>query len=273
MANIQSLKRRIRSIKTTAKITNAMQLIAHSKYKRCKENVEKTNEYTQTLQRCVKEIVSQNRGITHPYCTEKNSMNHVTILFSSDMGLCAGYNNNMVKLLDSSSENHEVIVIGTVLYPMVIREYRCFEPMVQSDKIQRSQIKKIAQSLLNRFSNNEIGRCDVIYTEHYNSMNIQAKKITLLPVVLEEAEGSDVDMIFEPDAYSVLEECIERMVVDTLMHLLMSSKTSEMAARAVAMENATDNANELNDELLLEYNKTRQAMITQEIAEIVGASK
>jgi len=275
--NKQAIKARIKSINTTMKITSAMKLIANAKLARQRRLMEQNREYSHTLKNTVSEILADASNSDNRYLKSKSSDSAITIIFCSDIGLCGGYNVNMMKLaLLELDPNDPIIVIGNKSRAYLeTRGFKIVNEPVSSDSISFLEIKNLVDQAINYYDLDEVSKIQVIYTEFMNTVSFEPRLVQLLPYVKEERQDlahSYQETIFEPNSDEVLNHLIPMMLENVTYAYWMETKTSEQGTRRLAMENATDNAKELNEELLLRYNKARQTAITQEITEIVAGA-
>ena len=276
----QALRSRIKSVNSTRKITKAMEMIANAKLLKQRNRMEANRLYTNRLHETVNEIVANNPDVESELIKPKDSPHKMTIVFCSDLGLCGGYNQNVLKLArEDLNKSDPTVLIGTSLYRSMKEEgfNLLNEEPISSDGLSFLELKEFVEDGVHLYLNDEVGKVQVIYTEFINTMTFHPQVDVLLPCdinkVKEKAEGEvHVDTLFEPDALTILSKLIPMMLNDVAYADWMESTTSEQGSRRVAMKTATDNADELSEELLLEYNKARQAAITQEITEIVGGS-
>lgn len=269
----QAIKNRIRSINATKKITSAMELLANVKLQKHRNLMSKNSEYSLVLKNTLGNIVASNPDIENKFITKRTSDRHLVLVFSSDLGLCGGYNSNMMKTLETIKAD-EIILIGTHQYSWLVnRGYNIINDMISSDSMNFNDIKRLANIAINKYLNNEIGHIEVVYTKFINTVSFNSEVVELLPLVnKEDIVKNNVETLFEPDCNTILDDLVPMMVHNLLYSLLLETKTSEQASRRLAMENATDNATELNDKLVLAYNQARQSAITQEITEIIGGA-
>ena len=282
----QALRTRIKSVKSTRKITKAMEMIANAKLFKQRNKMENNREYAARLQETVDEIVENNPDVRCAYMRKDTGGDKAyTIIFCSDLGLCGGYNQNVLKLAkEKLNKEDPIFLVGTSLYRTFKEEgfNLVNESVISSDKLTFQTLKKAVEDGTLLFQNKEVDKVQLIYTKFVNTMTFRADIDVLLPCELhkEEKEETEVkqstglkaETMFEPDATTILNNLIPMMIQDVAYADWMESTTAEQGSRRVAMKTATDNADELSEELLLEYNKVRQANITQEITEIVGGS-
>lgn len=268
----QAIKNRIRSINATKKITSAMELLANVKLQKHRNLMSKNSEYALVLKNTLGNIVASNPDIENKFIVKRTSDRHLVFVFSSDLGLCGGYNSNMMKTLESIKAD-EIILVGTHQYGWLVnRGYNVINDMVSSDSINFNDLKRLANVAIEKYLNNEIGHIEVVYTKFINTVSFNSEVVELLPLADNNIKPSNVETLFEPDCDTILNDLVPMMVHNLLYSLLLETKTSEQASRRLAMENATDNATELNDKLVLAYNQARQSAITQEITEIIGGA-
>ena len=278
MQSMQALRTRIRSVNSTRKITKAMEMIANAKLFRQRAAMEANREYAMRLRETVNEIVANNPGIDSPYMQRENLEKKITIVFCSDMGLCGAYNMNIMRYVkETLTKEDPIFLVGTSLYrTMTENGYKLLnkEP-VSTDAVTPQKIREYIQAAMEMYFRHEFGTLQMIRTRFVNTMSFRPETLQLLPCELEEQEpkeGPQAETLFEPNAETILNEVMPMMLADMVYSAWMESSTSEQGSRRMAMKTATDNADELSSELLLEYNKARQAAITQEITEIVGGS-
>lgn len=268
----QAIKNRIRSINATKKITSAMELLANVKLQKHRNLMSKNSEYALVLKNTLGNIVASNPDIENKFIVKRTSDRHLVFVFSSDLGLCGGYNSNMMKTLESIKAD-EIILVGTHQYGWLVnRGYNVINDMVSSDSVNFNDLKRLANMAIEKYLNNEIGHIEVVYTKFINTVSFNSEVVELLPLADNNIKPSNVETLFEPDCDTILNDLVPMMVHNLLYSLLLETKTSEQASRRLAMENATDNATELNDKLVLAYNQARQSAITQEITEIIGGA-
>ena len=268
----QAIKNRIRSINATKKITSAMELLANVNLQKHRNLMSTNSEYALVLKNTLGNIVASNPDIENKFIVKRTSDRHLVFVFSSDLGLCGGYNSNMMKTLESIRAD-EIILVGTHQYGWLVnRGYNVINDMVSSDSVNFNDLKRLANIAIEKYLNNEIGHIEVVYTKFINTVSFNSEVVELLPLADNNIKPSNVETLFEPDCDTILNDLVPMMVHNLLYSLLLETKTSEQASRRLAMENATDNATELNDKLVLAYNQARQSAITQEITEIIGGA-
>lgn len=269
-----AIKSRIRSVDSTMKITKAMQLVAASKYTRQKERMKQNKEYASYLKEVLDQILANLTTLDNPYLVENKEAPTLTIVFTSDMGLCGAYNANVYRLIEAQCPQDEQLVIlgsqGAVWAKN--RQRNVVEQYLQVEDDNYTVLSQLAESVLEKYRNQEIGKIRIVYTEFINPLRFEPKIVTLLPVEKVEKKGASADTIFEPSEEEILNDLIPMSIKSLVYSYYLETKTSEQASRRTSMETATDNAEELKSTLELAYNQARQAAITQEITEIVGGA-
>jgi len=257
------------------KITSAMELMSNSKLQRQRSMMEKNREYSTTLLNTMHHILSESDQVENKYLQKNNSETVLTIVFSSDLGLCGGYNVNMLRYAASYMRKEDpVIVIGTKGRSWLSsRGYNVVNEYIDSDAFDAVDASRIIEKALQQVLAKEIGKIQVVYTYFKNTVTFEPRLEVLFPV---EKKAKKLEcrqeILFEPNANEILNTLIPMTLKSSLYSLWMETKTSEQASRRLAMENATDNAEELKDKLVLQFNQARQAAITQEITEIVAGA-
>ena len=279
--NKVALKRRIRSVRATKKITNAMELIATSKLQRQKQKMELNRVYANTLFQTFNRVLGNANVQDIPYLTQCEGKT-LTLVFVSDMGLCGGYNSNILSKIKEVIPNDEpVFIVGSKGRSWLRRNnYQLFGELETGDNLSYGHISKVADKIMDSYLSGEITGLQVLYTKFVNTMTFEPTLMTLLPITEEILPSIDPsedvlnqDIIFEPDAVTLINQLVPMFIQSLLYSFWLESKTSEHAARRMAMDNATDNAEELIEELVLKYNQSRQSAITQEITEIVAGAE
>ncbi len=271
--NKSAIKSRIKSVNSTKKITGAMELISNVKLSKNRNLMEKNRSYADALEEVVSSILSGEMIEENDYLTKKDAKQKAYFIFTSDMGLCGGYNINISKLVkENVSKDDYVYFVGNKFYDQLKTEgYNIVNEQIGSDAVEYTTIKKYADNALQMYKENKISSINVIYTRFVNNINFKASVSCILPGLnTTSKEFKQID--FEPNADEILVDLIPMMVESQIYSKYLESKTSEHGNRRFAMENATDNANELTEKLELAYNQARQAAITQEITEIVSGA-
>ena len=270
-ANKKAIKERIRSIRSTKKITSAMEVIANAKLAKQRSVMEKNRAYSDIIQDTIASIMASDIEIDSAFLNAKSSSNTYYLIFGSDLGLCGAYNMNAIKELEDIYEDGDkVIVFGTKIVPLLKKDGIDIVMSKPSDTVRYEDIQKAMKMMVRAYLNDEIGKIKVIYTRFNNAVSFIPSVKQILPY--EKKEGKQIDLIFDPDVKTVLDELIRMSTESVAYSLYLETKISEQASRRMAMQNANDNADELEQELVLAYNQARQAAITQEITEIIAGA-
>jgi F-type H+-transporting ATPase subunit gamma len=275
--NKQALRRRIRSVKATKKITSAMELIAASKLQRQKNLMEANRLFASTLHSTLNKVLSRATLEDVSFLKTRQGKT-LTLVFVSDMGLCGAYNTNVLHFLTQQSQDgQEYMVVGSKGQSWFRQhDLKILMRIPEGDNLSYSQLSKLGDKATRMFEEGEITRFDVVYTKFVNSMSFEPTRIQLLPLQKETLileEPMHQDLILEPNPEELIAQLIPMYMNSLLFSMWLESKTSEQAARRLAMDNATDNAQDIIEELVLKYNQSRQAAITQEITEIVSGAE
>lgn len=267
------IKARIRSVDSTKKITKAMQLVAASKLQKQKQYMEENREYATYLKETIQNILAVVELNQHPYLQKHKEGKRLTIVFTSDMGLCGGYNANVYRMLATQFDDQdEIVMIGSRGDAWAkSKDLHVVSSHLYLEDDAYSELVAVADSALEKYCKKEISEIRILYTKFVNSVTFHPIIVSLLPVEKETMEKKQTqDTIFEPDGDEILDTIVPMYVRSLLYSYFLETKTSEQASRRMAMESATDNAEELKETLELQFNQARQAAITQEITEIVG---
>ena len=273
---MQVLRSRIKTTEATMKITSAMELMANAKLMKIRSDMERNREYSQVLFETLQELLSNNKDIDSEYLKENNSTKGLYIIFSSDLGLCGGYNSNMLKYaLTFLKEGDLIMAIGSKARSYFLaRGFKVINDYISSDNLSHEVASNLINKALELYLRGEVGSLKTIYTRFVNILSYEPESETLLPVDADRysEDSSPQETIFEPSAEEICSTLIPLAVSSRLFSLWLETKTSEQASRRVSMEHATDNGEELKEKLKLQYNRARQAAITQEITEIVAGA-
>jgi F-type H+-transporting ATPase subunit gamma len=276
-----SIRRRIKSVAATRKITKAMELVATAKLKKNKDRFMLTATYTSELASMTANVLTRAKDHEHLYLSEVEGKGTLYIVVTSNLGLCGAYNANVIKeILPKIQPGDKFIIVGMKGYNVFKRkELNILHSLLTEVTSQeQSQANEIAKFALTEFKNKNVSKISLVYTRYVNSVTFQPTTIDLLPVDPKQFEvkvgkGKEfLDTLFEPNIDSVLDVIVPLYFESVIFGKLVEAHTSEQAARRLAMENATDNADEIKEKLLIVYNKERQSAITQEMSEIVAGA-
>ncbi len=277
----RDIKRKIRSVNSTMQITKAMELVSTAKLKRARDRMDITKPYFDTVQQTVSEVLGSDRSIRSRYLSGHSIGKTLYIVITSDRGLCGGYNVNAIKkaLEDvTQPEKAAFLVVGKKAFDILSRQQMDIVDslMYISENPEFIHAAQIAKSVIGMYNAGDIDAIKLVYTRFVSTISQEATTLQLLPIDRPE-EGVEHDdselMNYEPSPEAVLRYIVPKYIESTIYGGVIESAASEQAARRVAMESATDNAEEIIEELVLYYNQARQAAITQEISEIVGGAE
>jgi len=291
-ANTRDIRRRIKSVKNTAQITKAMQMVAASKMRRAQLAALASRPYAQELSRMLgpfTDAVNEDESMVHPLMVVNSQGKDLVLLISTDKGLCGALNTNLLKEVSRfSPDNSEFVCVGKKGVQFLARAKRnVLADFHLKDNFSFIEAKEVAKFCMDRFSKGDIRSVTVLYTHYVNTLTQAPSVRTVVPVqsfdvghaeLGHENEKSDTlatpdvpEYILEPNSHDFLGALLPHFVCYKIYHLLLEARASEHSARMVAMKSATDNAKQLIKDLTLEYNKVRQASITTEILEIATA--
>ena len=296
MASLKEVKTRINSVKSTRKITSAMKMVASAKLHKAQGAIENMLPYERKLNKILTNFLSADLPVESPYIKAREVKRVAIVAFSSNTSLCGAFNANVIKMLLQTvgefrtlgQDNILIFPVGKKVDEAVKR--LGFEPQetspTLSDKPSYQEASELAHRLMEMYVFGEIDRVELIY-HHFKSMGVQILlRETYLPIDLtrvvdeeekqkeEEVQGGEIanDYIIEPSAEELIANLIPTVLSQKLFTAAVDSNASEHAARTLAMQVATDNANELIQDLTKQYNKSRQQAITNELLDIVGGS-
>lgn len=284
MATMREIKRRKASIQSTQQITNAMKLVSTVKLQKSRAKAERTRPYSDMMYATVNHILSCTDQIEHPYLQAGQSEKKGIIVVSSNRGLAGGYNSNIVRLIQGSGIDPADAVLYTVgkkaREALSHRGYTVVKDY--SDRIESPEYAdamEIGRRVMEDYLEQEIGEIYLVYTSFKNTVSHEPKLLKLLPIDTgeflagDDAEQADeLPMSYDPGEAEVLDKLIPLYMNSLIYGALVESLASENGARMQAMDAATSNAEEMIDKLSLQYNRARQASITQEITEIIGGA-
>ena len=296
MASLKEVKTRINSVQSTRKITSAMKMVASAKLHKAQGAIENMLPYERKLNKILTNFLSADLPVESPYIKAREVKRVAIVAFSSNTSLCGAFNANVIKMLLQTvgefrtlgQDNILIFPVGKKVDEAVKR--LGFEPQetspTLSDKPSYQEASELAHRLMEMYVSGEIDRVELIY-HHFKSMGVQILlRETYLPIDLtrvvdeeekqkeEEVQGGEIanDYIIEPSAEELIANLIPTVLSQKLFTAAVDSNASEHAARTLAMQVATDNANELIQDLTKQYNKSRQQAITNELLDIVGVS-
>ena len=275
----KEIKNRIRSMQATRQITKAMEMVAASKLRRAQAQVLASRPYFETLYAAIHDIVDTNRDFSSPYLKERAVGKVLYVVIAGDRGLAGGYNSNVLKLVLSEIQGREatILPIGKKTAEFFqSRKITCLmEHSSEATAMSTGDCFTIAKQLCKLFLDGTYSEIYVTYTNFVSVLSQTPGTLRLLPLIRQntETKHASADIIYEPDSEQVFETIIPEYVGGVLYGALCESRASEQAARRTAMDSATQNADEMIAGLSLQFNRARQAAITQEITEIIAGSQ
>jgi len=287
MPSTRDIRRRIKSVKNTAQITKAMQLVAAAKMKKAQDQAANGRAYAELLNKVLVNLKESAEEGLHPFFSEGKGNKTLVLLIASDKGLCGALNTNLFKKLlstDFGSGEVEYVTIGKKSVQVINRLRRTLlADFPIKDPAKFAEVRSVGRFLQEKFLTGEYKKVVVLFNNFINTVTVVPTCEQLLPVnpvtlggkrdfapEIETATSTQ-EYTFEPSAAVVFETVLPQYVNDTVYQMVLESRASEHSSRMVAMKNATDNAKSLIKDLTLEYNKVRQAAITTEILEIATA--
>jgi len=286
MANTRDIRRRIKSVKNTAQITKAMQMVAASKMRKAQQAALAGHPYSQVLNRVLVSLRDMVSADSHPLLEVRPIKKTLVLLVTSDKGLCGALNTNVLReAAQLDQENTLFVASGKKGASFLARTGRnMIADFALPDNPSFLQPKAISKFCLEKFLSGEVDRVDVLYPKFVNTLVQKPLLVTLLPITDEKAAGvsptgsdhssneaTGAQYLFEPDADEVVNSVLPYYFHFEVFQMILDARASEQSARMVAMKSATDNAKSLVKDLTLEYNKARQASITTELLEITTA--
>ena len=288
MPSLKDLKNRIGSVKSTQKITSAMKMVAAAKLRKAQEQALASRPYTLLMDKVVSKIASKTSGNSIDLLTGKtDNKTQLIVVFSADRGLCGGFNGSItravraeVKKLEQEGIQVKLLMVGKKSADALNREFgHLFIERIDgnSAKPNYTDAEILAKKIITLFENNEFGICKVIFNKFVSAITQEVTYKSLIPAEIQETEedtnNSNSIYEFEPSEEEILNDLLPRNLSTQLFSSQMESTASELAARMTAMDNATRNAGDMIDNLTLLYNRTRQAVITKELIEIISGAE
>jgi len=284
MPSSKEIRTKIKSVENTRKITKAMEMVAASKMRKAQERMRAARPYGEKIRRVAANMSNAFTEYRHPYLVERDSVKTVgLIIVTSDKGLCGALNSNVLRLginklreWDQAGIKVKLTAIGNKGFGLLQRAKGDIVSHVTGlgDTPVMDKLIGPVKVMLDAYTNGEIDRLYIVYTRFINTMKQEAQFEQLLPLSGEMREARQVswDYVYEPEPKAVIEALLTRYIEALIYGAVAENMASEQSARMVAMKAASDNAKNVIGELKLVYNKTRQAAITKELAEIVGGA-
>ena len=288
MPNLREIRRRIKSVKNTRQITKAMELVAASKMKKAQQSALSGQPYAALLAETLSHISTRIEELEHPFFEEREVKTRGIILVTTNRGLCGPLNSNLFREILRAETPMKFVRVGRKGRQFLSRSDRdLMADFVIDDAVPYVQIKQMTEIMIDKFLSGKIDTVEVLYPRFINVLTQAQSFAKLLPIhgldeMITELRGKDAEPFestkdnrnfsFEPDPKSILNSLLPLFVDRQAYQAVMSARASEHSARMVAMKTAKDNATKLIDSLTLQFNKARQAAITQEILEIAAAT-
>ena len=290
MPSLDDLKKRIKSVKSTQKITKAMKMVAAAKLRKAQERAEKGRPYSQKVQNI---FLNLTNSINDPQNAPKllvgngNDKTYLCLVLTADRGLCGGFNSNICKLAKTNfkkilNEGKElkIITVGSKGLDQIKREYGKYVikkfSFKDKKKITFVEAETIGNEIINLFNNNEFDKCILFYNNFKNVITQIPQAQQIIPaekkLAVEENKNS-ISYEFEPDEDEILEDLLPKNISTQVFKAFLENAASEQGSRMTAMDNATRNAGDLVDKLTINYNRSRQASITKELIEIISGAE
>ena len=292
MANLKDLKNRIKSVKSTQKITSAMKMVAAAKLRRAQENAEQSRPYSSRMSAMIASLAAKADPTSGPTLLvgTGRSANHLLVVVSADRGLCGGFNGGIIRStrrevtkLQQEGKTVRLLMVGRKATDALKREFNdLFVDTlegVQGTDVQFSDADQISQRIQSMIDSGDADTCSIVFNKFISAITQEVTFRSLVPAEIDEsddAQDQDVAVVpneYEPSEASVLNDLLPRALTTQIYASILESSASELAARMTAMDNATRNAGDLIDRLTMEYNRSRQAAITTELIEIISGAE
>jgi F-type H+-transporting ATPase subunit gamma len=289
MANLKDLKTRITSVKSTRKITKAMQMVAAAKLRRAQEAAEMSRPYTERFNAVIAKLAASVGDIDNAprlLAGTGDDKVHLLVVMTAERGLCGGFNGNIAKLAKSEAQSLidqgktvKILTVGKKGREAMKRDYGSyFIDHVDFSEVKRigyAEAQAVANNVLKRFDAGEFDVAKIFYSKFENVVTQIPTKQQIIPADVGEVDAADADTVYdyEPDEQAILADLLPRGVATQIFSALLENAASEQGARMSAMDNATRNAGEMIDDLTIQYNRTRQSVITNELIEIISGAE
>jgi len=282
MANLKEIRGRISSISSTMQITRAMKMVSAAKLKKAQDAIVMLRPYSEKLQEIIQNVNSSSDPDQISVYAQKRDVKRVLfIAVTSNRGLAGAFNSSVVKELNHQFQNNsqyeiEVLTIGKKVYDAIRKNRTVFSnESAVFDNLNFERVSNITETVMKKFLNGQFDEVYLIYNKFINAATQEVITEQLLPISMVETEETEVetDYIFEPNRNEILDNLIPKSIKTQVFKAVLDSVASEHGARMTAMHKATDNAQALKNDLVIFYNKARQAAITNEILEIVSGAE
>ena len=290
MPSLDDLKKRIKSVKSTQKITKAMKMVAAAKLRKAQENAEQGRPYSQKMQNIILNLTKSISDIENApklLVGTGNDKTYLCVVLTADRGLCGGFNSNICKLAKISfkeilndGKNLKIITVGSKGYDQIKREYGKYiiKKFSFKDKKQITfkEAEIIGKEIINLFNQNEFDKCKLFYNNFKNVITQIPQAQQIIPAEKKSSDLKNENAMsyeFEPDEDEILEDLLPKNISTQVFKAFLENAASEQGSRMTAMDNATRNAGDLVDKLTINYNRSRQASITKELIEIISGAE
>ena len=290
MPSLDDLKKRIRSVKSTQKITKAMKMVAAAKLRKAQENAEKGRPYSQKMQNIILNLTKSINDIENApklLMGTGQDKTYLCVVLTADRGLCGGFNSNICKLAKTNfqkilkeGKNLKILSVGSKGLDQIKREYGKYviKKFSFKDKKQISfkEAEIIGTEIINLFKNNQFDKCILFYNNFKNVITQIPQAHQIIPAEIKSSEPkneSSLSYEFEPEEDEILEDLLPKNISIQVFKAFLENAASEQGSRMTAMDNATRNAGDLVDKLTINYNRSRQASITKELIEIISGAE
>ncbi|MDC0437505.1 F0F1 ATP synthase subunit gamma [Pelagibacteraceae bacterium] len=290
MPSLDDLKKRIKSVKSTQKITKAMKMVAAAKLRKAQESAEKGRPYSQKMQNI---ILNLTKSINDPQNAPKllvgtgQDKTYLCVVLSADRGLCGGFNSNICKLAKmnfkkilSEGKELKIITVGIKGLDQIRREYGKYVikkfSFKDKKKITFNEAEIIGNEIIKLFNENQFDKCILFYNNFKNVITQIPQAQQIIPTeqkTVKETAGDSLAYEFEPEEDEILEDLLPKNISTQVFKAFLENAASEQGSRMTAMDNATRNAGDLVDKLTITYNRSRQASITKELIEIISGAE
>ena len=277
--SLRDIKDKITSTQNMSKITNAMQMVATAKLAKSESKTKNYRNYMKSLEKLMESVLVAELAAEHPFFVDRGGSKTGYVIFTSDRGLAGGYNSNILKLFQTAAtqkktDEFQVYMIGSKGFDYAKRRQLKIENeyVFVPDELVYNDIKPVFDQVIADYLDGVIDEVVIVYNDYISKILQEPKTYRLLPLQSKQVKKQGSSPIYEPNEKKLIESILPKYVEGTLYGIAITAKISEFASRMNAMQNATDNASDIIDELQLVYNRARQAAITQEINEIVGGA-
>ena len=290
MASLDDLKKRIKSVKSTQKITKAMKMVAAAKLRKAQESAEKGRPYSQKMQNI---ILNLTKSISDPHNAPRlligtgHDKTYLCVILTADRGLCGGFNSNICKLAKTKfkkilgeGKELKIITVGIKGLDQIKREYGRYVIKKFSFKDKKkstfNEAEIIGNEIIKLFNEEQFDKCTLFYNNFKNVMTQIPQAQQIIPAEINIANENDINSVsyeFEPEEDEILEDLLPKNISTQVFKAFLENAASEQGSRMTAMDSATRNAGDLVDKLTINYNRSRQASITKELIEIISGAE